>query len=702
MIGNILTLILLSARRILTDGLALFLAVGFLTFASRSPYLFIIELPILILVLPGLVTFLRSLAEKTRITNAFYNIASAILMVIAGVNIFMGLGWFAALAIPAAFFFFRRKATYVPSYSTKSAGDSHGSARFSEYYELDSLLRLASSSEDLQGLFFGKPIDAPKLNTYPELEQEGNKTYDLLTYYTSGSLFKLFRMHPPLNHGIAQTFLDEKTNYFKVFGEIIQHSENALATKTKNTKNIQNAEFQLLIEKMGEEHILTVARNGAGKGIGSVIPNLLTYPGSVVVIDPKGENFEITAARRKAMGQEVCVLDPFGITSVDTAKLNPLEFVNPDDVYDEVTVIADSLVVTSGNEKDPHWNERAIALFRGFLYYICTQCPAEERNLTKLRSIIRLSREKLYDLFKEMASSHDTILSEFANNIMGMPENEFGSVMSTAARHTEFLTSPRIESIIKESSFDIRGLKRGNKLSIYLVLPADKLNAYSRVARLWINSCIQAMAASLKKPEVPVLFLLDEMAQLGRMEPLVKGMTLMRGYGMKLWIILQNLGQIKQLYPNEEWTNFTSNAAIQQFFGVEDLDTAQYLSDRLGQTTIEIEEESYNQGESSSEHGGSRSESYNRSFKKMARALMTPDEIIKMPDDQILLFMSGHTIKAKRLNYYSDPVFQHLLKTAPALPEPRPMELEGNTGIPFPDTQTTVNKTINTNSRDTN
>ena len=136
-----------------------------------------------------------------------------------------------------------------------------------------------------------------------------------------------------------------------------------------------------------------------------------------------------------------------------------------------------------------------------------------------------------------------------------------------------------------------------------MILPTAKLNAYAPLLRLWITVLIDAVVEVPGKPEKRILFILDEMAQLGRMEPLKQAVSLMRGYGMNLWMIFQDLGQLKSIYPNDEWKTFVSNSTVQQYFSIADPETADYVSKMLGESMIEVA----NKGTATHEKGASTS-----------------------------------------------------------------------------------------------
>ena len=196
-------------------------------------------------------------------------------------------------------------------------------------------------------------------------------------------------------------------------------------------------------------HILTCAPTGAGKGVGVVIPNLLGYPGSAFVLDLKGENYAVTAPARRASGQDVFLVDPYGITGAAGHALNWLDTLDPDhpDVVSRAGTLADMLVVRSGFESEPHWNDTARDLLRGFLVHVAG-LPAERRTMAELRAILTAPEDQFAEILADMLAAPERggqrLVSRTAAVHLGRPERERGSVLSTAQRHTAWLDDPRL------------------------------------------------------------------------------------------------------------------------------------------------------------------------------------------------------------------------------------------------------------------
>jgi type IV secretion system protein VirD4 len=398
-------------------------------------------------------------------------------------------------------------------------------------------------------------------------------------------------------------------------------------------------------------HILTVAGSRAGKSV-TLINNLLFYRGSIMATDPKAELANITAARRAALGQKVHVLDPFGNTSPGIAHLrksyNPLAVLKPDSltIIEDAGLIADALVVRSGQEKDPHWDESAKNFIEGVILHVATEPRyAGRRNLLTVRDLIRTAlaqepaalvgedEEPLHLLEKEMLQSAARFVKNPATEDLGgalegaardfyeKGSNERAGVLSTVRRHTKFLDYTAMRRVLAGHDFDLADLKRDRAgVSVYLCLPASRMGLCNRWLRIFINQLLDAMEREKTAPVAPVLVCLDEFPVLGHMRQLEDAAGQIASFGVKLWTVLQDWGQGKALYK-ERWETFAGNAGILQFFGNNDLETLEYISRRLGKTRIEVARQN-EVGPEQSQSGLS-----GRSASMELHDLLTPDEV---------------------------------------------------------------------------
>lgn len=405
-----------------------------------------------------------------------------------------------------------------------------------------------------------------------------------------------------------------------------------------------------------EGHVITLAPTRSGKGVSAVIPNLLEYPGSVVVSDPKGENYAVTSRRRTEMGQQVVALDPFGVAG-GTAAFNPLDLIDvrTDNAVDDATMLADMLVMRSGKgSASSFWDEEATTLLRGLILHVAAVAESPQRNLAHVRELLTLAPEPFQDLLDEMAASPAVggLVKRAAAMMLQKADKERSGVISTAQSHTRFLDSPRMAHVLNRSTFDLADLKR-RRVSLYLVLPPDRMNTYQRWLRLMIACTLASMVRIPGRPAERVLVLLDEFANLGRMQPVLDDISLAGGYGVAFWLVLQDLPKLKGIYP-DDWGTFLSNRDVLQAFGTADLETSEYLSKMAGETTIFTESENRSRGRSS----GKLQQGTAQTTSEKGRRLLTPDEVQRLHPDMELVFLKGsNPLQVKRLNYLEDPEF---------------------------------------------
>jgi len=230
---------------------------------------------------------------------------------------------------------------------------------------------------------------------------------------------------------------------------------------------------------------------------------------------------------------------------------------------------------------------------------------------------------------------------------MQKEEKLLSNVLATVQSHTNMLDSPRIRESLSGSDLRFDDLKIA-ATTIYLILPADRLDTYGRWLRLLVQQALVVNARNIDvKPERPILFLLDEMAALGRLAMVEQAYGLMAGFGMQLWGIVQDLSQLKRLY-GDGWETFVGNSGVLQYFGSRDRMTAEYFSALCGVTTV------WNISTAISHATGGDSESTTTSATQ--RSLAFPDELMTMRGErQLLLVESGYPIKAIKRPWFNDP-----------------------------------------------
>lgn len=433
------------------------------------------------------------------------------------------------------------------------------------------------------------------------------------------------------------------------------------------------------LQYTGERHLLTIAPTRAGKGVSTIIPNLLTFLGSAIIIDPKGENAKITHARRSRIG--TCrVIDPWGITGLPAASFNPLDILTPDSptLIEDALLIADALVIPDRGGQSEFWSDQARAFIVGFLLHLATSPEeAASKNLGRLRDILSASPDEFAEVGIAMARSDVPAVRAAAARIISQNDEVRASIISTAQQNTHFLDSPALRRSLEGSDFQFADLKGEKPVSVYIVLPVDRIGTYSRWLRLMIALGIAQLARTPNKGARSVLFMLDEFAQLGRLQVVEEAYGLMAGMGIQLHAIVQDLSQLNRLYP-DSWQTFLANAGAIQIFGTRDLHTAEYFSKMLGQTTATVHSSSTTSGtSSSSEPGSPTSSSSSSSFSQAptARPLLFPDELMRMDRAAQLLFIeNADPVLADKIVWHTDPELA-ALANGHAVPRAEPIPI---------------------------
>ena len=419
-----------------------------------------------------------------------------------------------------------------------------------------------------------------------------------------------------------------------------------------------------LLRYDGPAHLLTLAPTRSGKGVGTVIPNLLLAPRSVLVIDPKGENARVTHDGPHPLRPHP---RPRPLRHHGSA-LGRLQPARPPLALKPRPGRGRRLPGRGPGRGDGrprrHWGRPLERGGQGAPRPGSSSLPSATRTRTAAPSppCASTSPSRPTSSAPSWGSCRDSaaaggLVARAANRHLGKSDREASGVLSSAQRHTHFLDSPRIVASTARSDFAFASL-RHEVASVFLVLPPNRLDAYSRWLRLLVSQALaeiardaEAAGAPDDAPRLrePALFLLDEFAALGRLEAVERAMGLMAGYGLQLWPILQDMSQLRALYGARAST-FVANAGVLQAFGVGDHDTARWLSQLMGQTTTAYETTSHRPGDSPS-----------TSLHLTGRDLLTPDEVMRLPDHLQLLRVQGRPmIVATKLRYHADPEFDGL------------------------------------------
>ncbi|UTW58847.1 type IV secretory system conjugative DNA transfer family protein [Kordiimonas sp. SCSIO 12603] len=418
-----------------------------------------------------------------------------------------------------------------------------------------------------------------------------------------------------------------------------------------------NKKEGLIVAKVGSKllrfnkpgHLITISKTRGGKGVSSVIPNLLDHKGSVFCVDIKGENFAITAKRR-AEFSTVFNLAPFEARS---HCYNPLDFIRLGaDEIDDASLIANLIVVPGEVSVDSFWDKEARSLITGLILYVVRHRPKEKQNLAEVRRLLTLGETDLDEVLDLMMHSPHDWIKRAATAFSQKAEKERSAVISTAQSHTKVFDSQRLTDITSHSDFRLEDIKK-EVISLYLNIPPHQIAVYKPYLRLMVGLTQAAMTRSEFKPAKPVLFLLDEFPALGKMP--INGFAYLAGYGVSLWVFTQSIGQLQAIYGKQA-DAILSNCAVTQVWSVApaDFKTADHISRTLGDTMVTTYSETRSQRHMFAAH---RSYSDNRN--QRTRKLLTPDEILCLPESMTLLFISGmRPFLVNRAIYYKDKAFK--------------------------------------------
>jgi type IV secretion system protein VirD4 len=419
----------------------------------------------------------------------------------------------------------------------------------------------------------------------------------------------------------------------------------------------------------GPEHVMSFAPTRSGKGVGLVVPTLLTWPGSAVIHDIKGENWQLTAGWRARFSH--CLL--FNPTDARSAAYNPLLEVRrgPHEVRD-VQNIADILVDPEGAlERRNHWEKTSHALLVGAILHVLYS--EEDKTLRGVANFLSdPAREFEATLYAMMTTRHlgeetHPVVASAAREVLNKSDNERSGVLSTAMSFLGLYRDPTVAAVTSRCDWRIADLiDCEHPVSLYLVVPPSDISRTKPLIRLLLNQIGRRLTESLDGSDGiqrrhRLLLMLDEFPALGRLDFFESALAYMAGYGLRAFLIAQSLNQIDKAYgPNHA---ILDNCHVRIAFATNDERTAKRISDALG-TATELRAQRNYAGHRLAPWLGhlmvSRQES--------ARPLLTPGEVMQLPPDQAVVMVSGHApIRADKLRYYEDRNFTLRLRPPPAL-----------------------------------
>ncbi|UVK50410.1 conjugal transfer protein TraG [Mesorhizobium sp. AR02] len=434
----------------------------------------------------------------------------------------------------------------------------------------------------------------------------------------------------------------------------------------------------------GPEHVLCFAPTRSGKGVGLVVPSLLTWPGSAIVHDIKGENWQLTAGLRATHGR-VLLFDP---TNAKSSAYNPLLEVRRGEwEVRDVQNIADILVDPEGSlDKRNHWEKTSHALLVGAILHVLY--AEADKTLAGVAAFLSDPKRPIESTLAAMmktahlgeAGVHPVVASA-ARELLNKSDNERSGVLSTAMSFLGLYRDPVVAEVTRRCDWRIADIVGGKQpATLYLVVPPSDINRTKPLIRLILNQIGRRLTEDLQARggRHRLLLMLDEFPALGRLDFFESALAFMAGYGLKSFLIAQSLNQIEKAYgPNN---SILDNCHVRVSFATNDERTAKRVSDALG-TATEMKAMKNYAGHRLSPWLGhlmvSRSET--------ARPLLTPGEIMQLPPtDEIVMVAGTPPIRAKKARYYEDVRFQERVLQPPALTRPETSQPDDWSARPLP------------------
>lgn len=458
---------------------------------------------------------------------------------------------------------------------------------------------------------------------------------------------------------------------------------------------------QYYLRHNGKEHIIALAPTRSGKGVGLVIPTLLSWEHSVVALDVKGENWALSSGWRQQAGHKVLRWDPTDAIEGRSARYNPLQEIRIGTLYEtgDVMNVATLLVDPDGKGVEGHWEQTSRSLLIGAITHVAYKARNEGRVGTLaevLRELTNLGHEDMANEWKQYEHWRDgdvfydssgnvredpchPVVEQVANEMLNRAEEEASSVLSTAVAKLGLYTDPVVKRNTAYSDFRIRDIVDGDApVSLYLVLNPTNIQRLKPLVRLFLSQLIFILMPEMEfqggQMKVPykhrLLLLLDEFPALGKLGIFEQALAYFGGWNIKAYLICQDKAQLDAAYGKDE--SITSNCHVTVAYAPNKVETAKYLSDRLGVTTVIKEQESVNY------QGGTgifAKRSVTKSQQEVQRAVLTPDEIMRLPGavkdtDQMitepgdmLIFAAGFPpVYGRQILYFMDKTFSERAK----------------------------------------
>jgi type IV secretion system protein VirD4 len=419
------------------------------------------------------------------------------------------------------------------------------------------------------------------------------------------------------------------------------------------------------IQFVGDRHIFLCGPNGSGKSRRALLPNLMNLTAwSQVVIDIKGELAFWSAEHRRKAGNEILHLNPFRVLGLPSTGFNPVAALDPEvDFVDDALGLAEAIIREEGRE--PHWSASAQDLLCALIMY-SRLTGANGGSLGHVRELLGKPSLAFVEDVKAMMKTgiergHEELTIKAARFRDITPESrELNAILSTAMTQTRWLDSRPVKADLARGTFDFSVLKE-RPVTIYLSLPGNRLGSHSPWLRLMLTAIVQKLLKDARPSKVPVLLMLDEAAQLHDPPVIRNGMTIFRGFGIKLLSVYQDVPQAK-LVLGDRFESYTANAGVLQTLQAQDVTTAKFFSERSGERNADVLSYSSPVDQRTGIPQGG-----NLSFSQDKLPGILPQRIINMDQGYSVLFT--HKTKGLVRSFLPDPStmrgFEHVANRAP-------------------------------------
>ncbi|CAB3975087.1 type IV secretory pathway protein VirD4 [Burkholderia cenocepacia] len=428
----------------------------------------------------------------------------------------------------------------------------------------------------------------------------------------------------------------------------------------------------------GQQFVLLAAPARSGKGVGIVIPNLLTYSDSVVVLDIKQENFRLTAGFRRAHGHAVYLFNPFAEDG-RTHRYNPLSVV-ADGMFRVGDILAIGHVLYPAGGHDEFWKDQARNLLLGLVLLLCDWREARRAGASgvpdypiTMGEVLRQSSGNglpVKTYLNRMLIQHRQYLSraciDALNRFLANDDKVLASILATFNAPLTIWANPIVDAATSANDFDLRDVRR-RKMSVYLGVTPDHLSEAAILMNLIFSQLVNLNTKELAEDnpalQYQCLLLLDEMTAIGKIQIIARAVAYMAGYNLRLLSIVQSDSQLESVYGRADARTIVTNHAMQILFAPREQKDANAYSEMLGTRTERSRTTSRSNGMFGARSGASES------FSDQRRALMLPQEIKELDrDKEIILLENTRPILADRICYWRDRAFTSRLMAAPTVP----------------------------------